>query len=90
MPLDEPLLIIETQPIVEGAAEVLHGLERVKLGHIKWGQILNHASEHRFNLTIFATLLVPSASGFRESNTPSLPYHPHSPAALRGCYKPRS
>jgi hypothetical protein len=29
MPLDEPRLIIETQPIVEGAAEVLHGLERM-------------------------------------------------------------
>ena len=29
MPLDEPRLIIETQPIVEGAAEVLHGRERM-------------------------------------------------------------
>src|SRR5215831_18598200 len=28
MSFDEPLLIIETQPVVECAAEVLHGLER--------------------------------------------------------------
>ena len=27
MPLDEPLLIIEAQPVVEGEPEVLHGLE---------------------------------------------------------------
>jgi len=27
MPLNEPLLIIEPQPVVEGTAEVLHGLE---------------------------------------------------------------
>ena len=28
MPLDEPLLIIEPQPVVEGAAEILDSLER--------------------------------------------------------------
>ncbi len=27
MPLDEPLLIVEPQPVVEGTAEILHGLE---------------------------------------------------------------
>jgi hypothetical protein len=31
MPLDEPLLIVETQPVVEGKAEVLHGLERLSV-----------------------------------------------------------
>mgnify|MGYP003348219235 CR=1 FL=1 len=28
MPLNEPLFIIETQPVMEGLAELLHGLER--------------------------------------------------------------
>jgi len=28
MPCDEPLLVIETQPVMEGTAEVLHGVER--------------------------------------------------------------